>query len=170
MLPFIIICVTLHMHILMNHCLTMELHWHFYVIHQPFLVAICLQKQWIHIYLCIDRKWTQRPNCTTQFWDIPHYDSNHAQHIYQTPSRFWLLHHKLAPSLRGSTTFVFPPSTRLWSALSSAQRPRCLRQSIKSISVSRHLGEADWQCEWTHLTPLPPPAITSSPCATRLSQ
>lgn len=56
-----------------------------------------------------------------------------------------------------SSRFIFPPSTGVWSALSSAQTPWCSSQSIKSISVSCCLGDTGWQPEWAPppLSPLP---------------
>lgn len=99
-------------------------------------------------------------------WDI---DSDHTWYIYpQRPAKIWwspdkpgLLDEVLCGAdLTGlvSARFIFPLSTGVWSALSSAWTPWCSRQSIKSISVSCSLGDSGWQPEWACSSP-----ISSSP-------
>lgn len=133
---------------------------------------IDVQKQWTNVFfLCFDRKLTQKLHSTRE---LGHF-------MTATTHGIFILKHNLSfdcssisqacsvEALCGadltrlvSARFIFPPSTGVWSALSSAQTPWCSTQSIKSISVSCCLGDTGWQPEWACSSP----TSSSSPCAT----
>lgn len=52
-----------------------------------------------------------------------------------------------------STRFIPPPAPEFGRQLRSAQTSRCFRQSIKSISTSRLLGDAGRQPGWARSSP-----------------
>lgn len=126
-------------------------------------------------YVCSDRKLTQKlyyPPWTETLTATTHGIFILKAKIWLSPDKPGLLDEVLCGAdLTGlvSARFIFPLSTGVWSALSSARTPWCSRQSIKSISVSCSLGDSGWQPEWACSSPISSSPSSSSSCHCLLS-
>lgn len=155
-------------------------------INKTFSMSINVQKKRISpsifLYLCFDRKLTEKPYYTPPIGDITHYDSNRTLHIYpQTQSNFWLFLDK--PGLldagsvwSGSVWSWCQPDLFFLPALELGQRsaqpkPPGAFTNLSSPSVF-HVAWGTLAGSLNELTLpplLPPPAIAFSLCVTCLS-